>query len=233
MSSPVRVISSMATRLWLGDAVADWDRLGREPTVVVESVGGVDAAKRVRAGEAFDVVLLASNAIDKLIADGRIVAGSRVDLVDSGVAVAVRHGAARPAIGSEADLREAVRSAATIGYSTGPSGVALAGLFQRWGIADAIGGRTVEAPPGVPVGSLVAQGKVALGFQQLSELMNVDGIDVIGPLPAAIQITTTFSAGIAATATAAEGARRFIAFLASPEATELKRRHGLDPARGG
>lgn len=230
MSAAVKLISSMATRLWLGDAIASWTQQGQQPAIDLISVGGVDAAKRVRADEVVDIVLLASNAIDKLIGDGKIVAGSRVDLVDSGVAVAVRAGTERPAIGSAQQLLEAVLAAPTIGYSTGPSGVALGALFERWGIADEIRSRLVEAPPGVPVGSLVADGKVALGFQQLSELMNLPGIDVVGPLPADVQITTTFSAGIAATAAQPDAARRFIDFLASAGSDELKRRHGLTPA---
>lgn len=233
MSHPVKLISSMATRLWLEDAVADWAQRGEQAAITVESVGGVDAAKRVRAGEAVDLVLLASNAIDKLIADGKVVAGSRVDLVDSGVAVAVRRGAPRPAIDTEAALRDAVLAARSIGYSTGPSGVALAARFQAWGIDDQIRGRIVEAPPGVPVGTLVARGEVELGFQQLSELMPLDGIDVIGPLPPAVQITTTFSAGLATAATQSAAARRFVAFLAGDDAAALKRRHGLEPSPAG
>ena len=230
MSHPVKLISSMATRLWLEDAVADWAQRGEQPAITVESVGGVDAAKRVRAGEGVDLVLLASNAIDKLIADGKVVAGSRVNLVDSGVAVAVRRGVPRPAIDTEAALRNAVLAARTIGYSTGPSGVALAARFQSWGIDDQIRGRIVEAPPGVPVGSLVARGEVELGFQQLSELMPLDGIDVIGPLPPDVQITTTFSAGLATAATQSAAARRFVTFLAADESAALKRRHGLEPS---
>jgi molybdate transport system substrate-binding protein len=179
---------------------------------------------------AFDVVVLASDAIDKLAAGGWVVAGSKVDLVHSGVAVAVQAGAPRPDIGSEDALRRAVLAAPTIGYSTGPSGVALVRLFERWGIADEVGPRTVQAPPGVPVGTLVARGDVALGFQQLSELMHLEGIAVIGSLPAAVQITTTFSAGICAASQHGEAVRRMLAFMASPEAAQAKRRHGMEPA---
>lgn len=219
----------MATRQVLADLVAQFERTSPH-RVSTESVGGVDAAKRVQAGEAFDAVVLAANAIDQLIAAGRIVAGSRVDLVNSGVAVAVRAGSARPDIATEDSLKRAVLAARCIGYSTGPSGVQLAKLFDRWGIAEQIKGRIVQAPPGVPVGSLVAQGEVALGFQQLSELMNLAGIDVLGPLPAAIQIITTFSGGVAAASTQADAVREMLTFMAAPAAADVKRRNGMAPA---
>ncbi len=219
----------MATRQVLADLVAQFERTSPH-RVSTESVGGVDAAKRVQAGEAFDAVVLAANAIEQLIAAGRIVAGSRVDLVNSGVAVAVRAGSARPDIATEDSLKRAVLAAPSIGFSTGPSGVQLAKLFDRWGIAEQIEGRIVQAPPGVPVGSLVAQGEVALGFQQLSELMNLAGIDVLGPLPAAIQIITTFSGGVAVTSTRADAVGEMLTFMAAPAAAEVKRRNGMAPA---
>jgi len=219
----------MATRQVLAELVGAYRRQGGAE-VVFESVGGVDAAKRVQAGERFDVVVLAADAIDKLVTAGHVVAGSKVDLVHSGVAVAVRAGAARPDIGSEAALRRAVLAARTIGYSTGPSGVALTNLFERWGIADAIAERTRQAPPGVPVGALVARGEVDLGFQQLSELMHLEGIAVIGPMPPGLQIVTTFAAGRCAASDQPEAVAALIAYLRSPAAAEAKRRHGMEPA---
>jgi molybdate transport system substrate-binding protein len=123
-----------------------------------------------------------------------------------------------------------VLAAPTLGYSTGPSGVQLAKLFECWGIAQEIAPRIVTAPPGVPVGALVARGEVALGFQQLSELMHLQGIDVLGPLPPAIQITTTFSAGVCVAATQPDAARALLAFLASPEVAPIKQRHGMETA---
>ncbi|MDP2450667.1 MAG: substrate-binding domain-containing protein [Polaromonas sp.] len=229
MTTAIKGISSMATRLVLGDLVAAFEQQS-DCRVAIESVGGVDAARRVQAGEAFDVVILASDAIDKLIASGHVLAGSRVDLVRSGVAVAVRAGAPRPDISTEDALREAVRAARSISYSTGPSGVALAGLFERWGIAGEIQSRIVTPPPGIPVGSLVARGEVELGFQQLSELMHLEGITVLGPLPPAIQILTTFSAGVCTGTRHAEAVRAMLASMNTPQAAEAKRRQGMDPA---
>ncbi|EJE54313.1 ABC-type molybdate transport system, periplasmic component [Acidovorax sp. CF316] len=219
----------MATRQVLAELLAAYEHQTGE-RAVIEAVGGVDAAKRVQAGEAFDVVVLASDAIDKLIAAGAIDAASKTDWVRSGVAVAVRTGAALPDIGSEEAVRSAVLAARSISYSTGPSGVALAKLFERWGIADEVAGRMVQAPPGVPVGSLIARGDVELGFQQLSELLNVEGITIVGPLPPAIQITTIFSSGVGTASQQPEAAKALLDFLASPAAAEAKQRQGMDPA---
>ena len=122
------------------------------------------------------------------------------------------------------------RCAGILGRPTGPSGVQLAKLFDRWGIAEQIKGRLVQAPPGVPVGSLVAQGEVDLGFQQLSELMNLAGIEVLGPLPAAVQIITTFSGGVAATSNQADAVREMLRFMAAPASADVKSRNGMAPA---
>lgn len=226
----LRLISSMATKPLLADLVVLYRQQTPGVLVQVESVGGVDAARRVEAGEAFDGVVLASNAIDKLIASGHVLAGSRTDLVHSGVAVAVPAGAPVPDISSEEALKAAVLAAPTLGYSTGPSGVQLARLFEAWGIADQIAPRTVQAPPGVPVGSLVARGEVALGFQQLSEMMGVPGITLVGGLPRAVEIITTFSGSVSATCQSTGAMRALLDFWQSPACDALKRRHGMDPA---
>jgi molybdate transport system substrate-binding protein len=229
MTAVIQGISSMATRQVLGELATAYEQRAGTP-VAIESVGGVDAARRVQAGEYFDFVVLAADAIDKLAAAGRVVPGSRVDLVHSGVAVAVCAGATSPDISSEDAVRRAVLAATSVGYSTGPSGVALVKLFERWGIAGELQGRLVQAPPGIPVGALVARGEVALGFQQLSELMHLQGITVVGPLPPAVQITTTFSAGLCAASAQPEAVRAMFAFLASAATAAVKRSHGMDPA---
>jgi molybdate transport system substrate-binding protein len=229
MNPRITGISSMATRQVLAELASAFEQ--RSGCVVaIESVGGVDAARRVQSGEAFDVVVLAADAIDRLIASGRVVAGSKVDLVCSGVAVAVRAGAARPDIGSEDAVKRTLLSARTIGYSTGPSGVQLVKLFERWGLFETIKDRIVQAPPGVPVGVLVARGEVELGFQQLSELMHLEGVDVIGALPPAIQILTTFSGGVCSAAAQPQAARAMLDFMASPETAAAKRCQGMEPA---
>ena len=120
-------------------------------------------------------------------------------------------------------------AARSIGYSTGPSGVALARLFERWGIADAVAARIVTAKPGVPVGSLIAKGEVELGFQQRSELLGLPGIAILGDLPAAIQITTTFTGAVSATSRQAEAVRAYLAFMAGADMAAIKRANGMDP----
>lgn len=226
----LKMISSMATRELLTALAALHQQQAGQP-VKAEAGGGVDVARRVDQGEVFDVVVLASNAIDKLIAAGRVLPG-RVDIVESGIAIAVRKGARRWPVATEDDVRRAVQSAASLSFSTGPSGVYLEQLFQRWGILDEVRPRIVVPPPGIPVGSLVADGKAELGFQQLSELMNLPGIDVLGPLPPAIQTLTVFSGGVCAASAAQAQARALLDFLASPATAGLKRQHGMAPPRG-
>jgi len=228
-AASLTMMSSMATRALLTELVAAFSR-DTGCAVRLESAGGVDVARRVQAGEAADVVVLAANAVDQLVDSGRLLAGSRVDLARSGMGIAVRSGGQRPDIGSEAAVRRAVLDAATIGYSTGPSGRYLVSLFERWGIGAQVAARTVQAPPGVPVATLVARGDVAVGFQQLSELRGVSGIEVLGPLPPEIQHITVFSAAAAAGCTQPDAARALLDFLAGPDAADSKRRHGMEPA---
>ncbi len=225
-------ISSMATKAVLSQLTHLYKaQTGVE--VQIESVGGVDAAKRVQAGEGFDIVLLASDAIDKLIQAGHLLTNSRQDWVLSSVAVAVKKGGKHPDISTEAALKASVLSSATLSYSTGPSGVYLEKLFERWGISSEVKAATVVAPPGVPVGSLVASGQVELGFQQLSELIALPGIDVLGTLPSEVAYTTRFSSGIP---TAIEKnpirwseVKSFVEFLNSSGVQQIKIDQGMSP----
>lgn len=218
----------MATKRLLTALFAAPERTTPTVDVQLESVGGVDAAKRVAAGEAFDIAILGSGALNRLIASGRIQAGSRVDLVRSPTAVAVPAGEPAPDIRDSAAVRAAVLAARSVGYSTGPSGVALKALFERWGIADAVAKKLVTPPPGTPVAALVVRGEVALGFQQLSELQNVSGTSVIGLLPADIAITTVFAGGVTVVSREGDAARALLADLVAPWTAPFKRANGME-----
>jgi len=225
----VRGISSMATGPLLADLVADYQR-ARGETVAIESVGGVDAAKRIRAGEAFDLAVLSSDAMDALEKEGHLLHGTRVDVVRSRMAIAIAAGAPRPDLASEDAVRDAVRSARRVGYSTGPSGNHLLRLIDRWGLADELRPRLMQAPPGTPVGALVARGEVDLGFQQRAELMGVEGIEVMDGLPQGVQSVTVFAAQACARSDRRRDTERFLQFLASPATSDAKRRRGMEPA---
>lgn len=222
-------ISSMATRGLLA-ALAPACEASTGVRMTIASVGGVDAARRVAAGEAFDLVFLASDALDKLAAAGHLVAGSRVDLALSGVSVAVPAGSPHPNLSTEASVRAAVLAAPSIGYSTGPSGTALLKRLEAWGLDEVLKGRLIQAPPGVPVATMVARGEVSLGFQQLSELIGQPGIEVVGPLPEPLRIDTVFSGAIGAACKRPDDARRALNYLAGDATASTKRRHGMQPA---
>lgn len=144
-----------------------------------------------------------------LAAAGHVDATTQVDVARTGIAIAVPAGTPHPETGSEAALRAAVLAARNVGYSTGPSGDAIAALFQRWGISPEV----VVPPPGTSVGAWIAAGRIALGFQQRSELANVAGIEVVGPMPEPLQVITVFRGAVARTSQRAGAARAFLAWL--------------------
>jgi molybdate transport system substrate-binding protein len=226
MSGGLVVLSSMATRHILGDLVRDHEaRKGAH--VEIRSMGGVEAAKLVRAGEATDVVILASKVMASLEAEGHLAKGNTKDFARSEIGIAVRAGLALPSVANKRAVKLAMLDAGKICYSTGPSGDHLKALCEKWGVPLA---RTLVAPPGVPVAALVANGDADLGFQQLSELIGQPGIEVVGPLPPEIQAVTTFSAGVSIKSRDDKGARALVVYLASVETAGAKRRHGMEPA---
>ena len=184
---------------------------------------------RLARGEPADVVIMAAEGLDRLAYEGLIAAGSRVDLARSGIGVAVRAGAPRPDITSADALVRAIRQAASIGHSTSASGIYMKSLLDRLSLTGELGGR-IRQVEGEPVGAVVARGEIEIGFQQVSELLPVAGIDVVGPLPADIQHTTVFAAGIATAARSAEAGRSLVAFLRSPDAAPIIRKSGMEPA---
>ena len=222
----LKVISSLAIKAAYLELVPQFEKSGG-CQVATEWAGMVDIRKRAQAGEAADALIGSAALIDELTQLGRVVPGSRVDLAKSGVGVAVRSGAPRPDIGSVEALKRALRAAKSIGYSSGPSGVYLSGLFERLGIAGELKPKLTQTPPGVFVGELIARGEFEIGFQQVPELLAVAGIDLVGPLPREIQAITVFSGGIPVAAREPESAQALLGFLASPQAAAVKRKTGF------
>lgn len=216
----------MATARLLTELAKQYEQISGD-TVAFESVGGVDAARRVSEGEVFDVVVLADNAVAQLLRTGMARAGTKTAFARSQVAVAMKTGSGARPIGNADELRAAVLAAKTVGYSTGPSGVAIARLLADWNLVELLGDRLIQARPGFPVGQLIADNVVELGFQQLSELIHIDGIDIIGPMPPDIPIETIFSAAVCTTSEHPNAAESLLQFLASAQADDAKQRNGM------
>jgi molybdate transport system substrate-binding protein len=224
----IKVLSTQATEEAYRELVPQFEKAsGHKVTTIF--TGTLDLQKRIAAGETYDLIIMAGPAIDDFIKSGTIVPGSRVDLAKSGVGVGVRAGAPKPDIGSTEAFKKTLLAAKTIGYSTGPSGVYVTGLFQRLGIADQIKGKLKQTPTGVFVGSIVASGEAEIGVQQVSEMSHFPGVDYVGPLPAEIQQITVFSSGLQVGAKQADAANAWVKFLAAPAAASAYKSRGLEP----
>jgi molybdate transport system substrate-binding protein len=230
----VRVMTSGAFTAALVELAPAFERATRHRIVVgaTTSSGPDSIQNRLQRGEPVDVIIMADTALDGFIKNGTLVAASRVDLVRSAIGMAVRAGAPRPDVSSIDAFTRALLQAKSIAYSASVSGVYLSTeLFQRLGIADQVlpKSRRIE---GERVGTVVARGDAEVGFQQVSELLPVPGIELIGPLPPDVQRLTVFSAAIATSASAPDAARALLAFFMSPEAAPIIRRTGLEPIAG-
>jgi len=225
-AAEIKVLSTQATEDAYRELVPLFEQAsGHKVTTIF--TGTLDVQKRIAAGEAYDLIIMAGPAIDDFIKSGKVVPGSRTDLARSGVGVAVRAGAPKPDISSTEALKKTLLSAKSIGYSTGPSGVYLAKLFQRLGVADAVKSKLKQTPTGVFVGGLVASGEAEIGFQQVSELSHFPGVDFVGPLPTEVQEITVFSSGLQVGAKQAEAANAWVKFLAAPAAAPAFTKRGL------
>ena len=225
----IQVLSSNAFKEAYLELVPQFEKAtGHKVTTTFEPTSGI--MKRMAEGQNFDLVIMSSDGIDKLRQSGKLIPGSRVDLAKAGIAAAVRAGAPRPDISSGEALKRALLAAKSIGYSQGPSGIYLEGLFQRLGIADVIKSRVKVSEPGVFVGTYIVKGEVEIGFQQMSELLPISGIDILGHLSSDAQKITTFSAGRHVSAKAIEPAAALVKFLTAPDAAPIIRKKGLEPA---
>jgi molybdate transport system substrate-binding protein len=189
---------------------------------------------RLERGEPADVLIMVGYAIDDLAKKGKVIADSRVDLVRSPIGVAVKSGAPKPDISTPDALKRALLAAKTVAYSDSASGVYVSTeMFPKLGIAEEMKDKARKIPA-IPVGEIVAHGTAEIGFQQMSELKPVAGIDIVGPLPDELQKITVFSAGIATVSKQPEAGKALIKFLASPAARGEIVKSGMDPiATGG
>lgn len=225
----LNVFSTLAVQGALPALVAQYEKsAGTRVDVHFEPTNGLLA--RIAAGEAADIAILTRAAVNDLAAEGVLVADSIADVAISLVGIAVKAGAARPDIGSVEALEATLLAANSIGYSKiGASGVFFAGLIQRLGIADAVNAKAAIIPSGLTA-ELAARGDVELAVQQVSELLLVPGIDVVGPMPPGAESVTMFSAGVLVASDQAEAALELIAYLRSPDASQALSAAGLQPA---
>jgi molybdate transport system substrate-binding protein len=224
----IKVLSTQATEQAYRELVPQFEQ-GSGHKVTTIFTGTLDANKRLAAGETYDLLIMSSASIDEHIKAGKVVPGSRTDLAKSGVAVAVRAGAPKPDISTTEALKKTLLAARSIGYSTGPSGNYVIGLFQRMGIADEIKPKLRQTPSGVFVASLIASGEAEVGFQQVSELIAAPGVDYVGPLPADIQQMTVFSSGIPVGAKEVDAAKALVKFITAPAAAAAFKKRGMEP----
>ena len=229
----VRVVCSGAFRAAYQVLVAQFEEATGRRIVTAWGSSAAGAATsipaRLAAGEPLDLVIMAREGLDRLIGQGLVVAAGCADVARCGIGVAVRTGATRPDLTSADTLIGALKQAKAIAYSSSASGIYLKGLLQRLGLSEVLGSR-MQQIQGEPVGAVVARGEAEIGFQQVSELLPVSGIDFVGPLPAAIQHTTVFAAGIPVGAVEPPAARALIAYFTAPSAAAIIRGSGMEPA---
>jgi molybdate transport system substrate-binding protein len=224
-AAEIKVMASAAIHDAYVELIPAFER-ATENKVVTEWVPTAEMMRRLKSGETVDLVLMASNGIAELNKLGKVGPGTPV--AKSGIGVSVRAGAPKPDISSSDAFKRTLLAAKSVAMSTGPSGVYLAKLFERLGVADEIKGK-VKQVQGVPIGEVVARGDAEIGFQQVSELLPVKGTTYVGPLPADIQEITVFDAAVHTGAASADGARALIKFLTTPQAGEAYKKIGMEP----
>jgi molybdate transport system substrate-binding protein len=227
-AAEIRVLSTQATEEAYRELVPQFEKATGHKVATVFT-GTLGAQKRLADGESYDMIIMSSPSIDAQIKIGKVVAGSRVDIAKSGVGVGVPKDAPKPDISTTEALKKTLLAAKSIGYSTGPSGVYMTGLFEKLGLADQVRDKLRQTPTGVFVGTIIASREVEIGFQQVSELSNFPGVDYVGPLPADVQNTTVFSSGMIVDAKEAEAAKALVKFLTSPEAGSAFKKRGMEP----
>jgi molybdate transport system substrate-binding protein len=227
--SSLRVLSTLAVMGAMRDLASLYEAITGTP-IKAEFAPTVALLDRLRAHEPADIAILTAQGIDDLTREGILQPGTRTDVALSFVGIAVKAGAPKPDINSVAAFKATLLSARSVAYSKiGASGLFFAGLIERLGIADAVNAKAIVVPSGFTAERLVS-GEADLAVQQVSELMVVPGIEVVGPLPAEIQTIATFSAGLLARSEQGVAAGAFLRFLASSQVAPILQRAGLEPA---
>jgi molybdate transport system substrate-binding protein len=226
-ATEIKVISSQAIKEAYLAFAPEFERVSGHKLNTTWN-GTNDILKKLRAGETFDMAILVTPAMETMIKEGKMVAGSNVNLVRSGIAIAVPKGAPKPDISTTDAVKRLLLAAKGIGYSSGPSGVFLEGLFKKWGIWDQVAAKITQTPPGTPVGSILARGDVDIGFQQVSELLLFPGIQYVGPVPKEMDTVSVFAGGLHAGAAQPDAARELIKFIASPAALPYIKKTGME-----
>jgi molybdate transport system substrate-binding protein len=225
----LRILSTLAVMGAMREIAAQYEA---EASIAIQAdfAPTVALLDRLRAGETADIAILTAQGIDDLIAEGVLRAGTRTDVALSFVGIAVKAGAPKPDISSVAAFKATLLAARSVAYSKiGASGIFFAGLIERLGVAEQVNANAVVVPSGFTAEYLV-NGQAELAVQQISELLVVPGIEVVGPLPTEIQTVATFSAGLLTGSTQAAKAADLLRFLASPAIAPILRRTGLQPA---
>jgi molybdate transport system substrate-binding protein len=222
------MICSAPLRETCTELVPIFEQSSGHPVTTIWAATG-EIMNRVEAGEAVDIVIMNAPSIDRLIRQGKLAADSRVDIAKSGIGVAVATGAAKIDIRSVEGIRSSVLAAKSIAISSGMSGMHVRRLFESWGLLDQLQQKIKELPPGMPVGEVVARGNAQIGFQQVSELLPIKGIDYLGPLPTQLQHLTVFSAALHTGAHTPGGAKALLDFLTSRGAIPVIRKWGMEP----
>jgi len=226
----INVLSSIATREAYLELVPQFEKASGHKVVTAWSGTTAIMQKMAAGGEQHDLVVISSTEMEELIKQGKVVAGSRADLSKSGIGLAVKAGAKRPDVSTPDALKKTLLAAKTVGYTSGPSGVYMGSLVERMGIAAEVKAKFRSVPSGGTIGTIVASGDCEIGFQQVSELVHIPGVDYIGPLPAEVQRVTVFSIGLQTGAPHPAEAKALVAFLTTPAAVAVMQKHGLEAA---
>jgi molybdate transport system substrate-binding protein len=228
-AAEIKVLSAGAVRSVVTELAQAFEK--ETGHTVSLAFGTVGVTRKRLATEPADVVIMSDVAIEESSKDGSLVAGSRADIARTGMGVGVRDGAPRPDISTSEAFKQALLAAKSLTYvdpaQGATSGIHFAGVLQKFGIADAVKPKTTLVPGGYPA-ELVAKGEVEMVVHQISEIVPVKGVTLVGPLPKDVQKVTIYSAGIATKAAAPDAARAFVAFLASPAVKPKLAAAGLD-----